>query len=670
MEKRYGMIQRQIDILSEQVGDSIFISLLLIRQFAQEDVLLPLFSAEQDSTKTRDGLKEFVLDNQKCDCIASITRALTFLEPSFPFVQKLIKRNETQNVEEETLRKLICLLSDVPISDMPSALIYENYLRSKAIASPAKSGDYYTPKGIAQCLAALLNPRHGTAYDPCCGSGYLLFAMQRYSGKNLKLYGQTQDDETYLQSQIALALNDLYIDLGKGPANTLLDDQHRDKKFDYIIANPPFNSKNWSDGHPPYSDDRWCYGTPPHSNANFAWLQHILSHMELNASAAVILPNGTLTTQISSEAAIREAIVQKNLVEAIIALPPGLFCSTKIPCCIWLLKNTDRKRDEILFIDAAHMTPKIAKVVMPAHTGQLKKLINRYRQGSVLEKTEWYGIASLEKVEQNGFLLSPNLYVDIPRPKPSDIWEEHGKLIEVIEKLSALSIDESVLASIVAWKYIENAKSWKKTGLLDIYHVFGGVTKKKKSFDTGYPMLDVKSVLHSPYVTDNFSAKVDVTEEEIQKYSIKYGDVFLNRTSETAHELACCSVAAKDQDAVYGGYIKRLRPWKAHTITPHYASCYFRSEFYRWEIENVSTVYTTYASMNNKKLSKIAVYYPDEKMQEKIGSTLFSVYRYLQQCEDEKQKQLLKEFEQQLIRQYITYPVLCIQNKEGDFQCK
>lgn len=235
MEKMYGTIQRQIDILSEQVGDSIFVSLLLIRQFAQEGA--------QDSTKKGCVLKELVLENQKCGCIASITRVLTFLEPSFPFVQKLIKRIETQNVEEEILRQLICLLSDAPISDMPSALIYENHLRRKAVISPAKSGDFYTPQGIAQCLAALLNPRHGTAYDPCCGSGSLLFAIQRYSGQNLKLYGQTQDEEAYLQSQITLALNGLYIDLGKEPANTLVDDQHRIKNLTVSLQIRPLIAK-------------------------------------------------------------------------------------------------------------------------------------------------------------------------------------------------------------------------------------------------------------------------------------------------------------------------------------------------------------------------------------------------------------------------------------------
>lgn len=107
-----------------------------------------------------------------------------------------------------------------------------------------------------------------------------------------------------------------------------------------------------------------------------------------------------------------------------------------------------------------------------------------------------------------------------------------------------------------------------------------------------------------------------------------------------------------------------------HIINPFYAICYFRSEIYRWEIENVSTVYTTYASMNNRQLSKIMIYYPDERMQQKIGDTLFMVFQYRQKCSDMAQENLLKEFERMLLRQYITYPILCIQNEEGDYQCR
>ncbi len=143
----------------------------------------------------------------------------------------------------------------------------------------------------------------------------------------------------------------------------------------------------------------------------------------------------------------------------------------------------------------------------------------------------------------------------------------------------------------------------------------------------------------------------------------------LNRTSETIEELACCCVSLKDQDAVYGSFIKRLRPRDKQIIDPLYAACYFRSEIYRWEVENVSTVYTTYASIDNKKLSKISVYFPDKETQKKIGRTLFEVRQCQEQCSDKLQQQLLKEFERLLIQQYITYPILCIQSKDGDYQC-
>lgn len=473
-----------------------------------------------------------------------------------------------------------------------------------------------------------------------------------------------------MQSQMNLLLHGIYVDLGKAAANTLLDDQHKSKKFDYIIANPPFNSANWFDDNVTFYDDRWHFGVPPRSNANFAWLQHILSHLNQNGRAAVILPNGTLTTQTYREAGIREAIIQNNLIEAIIALPAGLFYSTKVPCCIWLLTNTNRKKDEVLFIDAVHMTPTIKKEITSVQVDQLKGLVDKHRQGKLHTCTEWYGVASLETIEKNGFILSPNLYTVVSRPRAVEVRREYEKLTEVIDKLSILSVDETILSSIVSWRNADAAKFWEKAFLLEIYDVFGGVTKSKDCFGKGFPVLDVKTVIHSPYMPDSFSSYVDVTEEEKIKYDIKYGDVLLNRTSETIKDLACCCISLGNQNAVYSGFIKRLRPRGKQIIDPLYASCYFRSEIYRWEVENVSTAYTTYASIDNKKLSKISVYFPDAEMQQKIGSTLFDVFQFQRRCSDKLQKRLLNEFDRLLIQQYITYPILRLQNKDGDYQCR
>lgn len=651
------------------MDDSILFSLILIRKLSQDDTSLPLYLTKSNFQQIRYRLWDIVLTNQEGDYISSIKRALSLVESQFPFVHKLIDQNEKQNVENGSLEQLIYLLSNIPENDLPLVSIYENHLRKKVIACQTTSvlGDFYTPKSIAQCLAAFLNPSQGTAYDPCCGSGALLFAVQRYSGQNLKLYGQTQDKNSYLLSQMNLILHGTYVDLGKAAANTLLNDQHKNTKFDYIIANPPFNSANWFSDNIPFDDDRWYFGVPPRSNANFAWLQHILSHLSPNGRAAVILPNGTLTTQTYGEVGIREAIVKNKLIEAIITLPAGLFYSTKVPCCIWLLTNADLKRDDVLFIDTAHMMPAIKKEITSVHIDQLKELVDKHRHGKLHTCTEWYGVASLETIEKKEFILSPNLYTAVSRPRAVEIRREYEKLIEIIDKLSMLRIDETVLSFIASWRNMDVANSWEKAALLEIYDVFGGVTKSKDSFGKGFPVLDVKIVIHAPYMPDSFSSYVDVTEEEKIKYSIKYGDVFLNRTSETIEELACCCVALKEQDAVYSGFIKRLRPRDEQIIDPRYASCYFRSEIYRWEVNNVSTAYTTYASIDNKKLSKIFVYFPDAEMQKKIGSTLFEVYQFQEQCSDKLQKQLLKEFDRLLIQQYITYPILHIESKDGDY---
>ncbi|MCI8464390.1 MAG: N-6 DNA methylase [Lachnospiraceae bacterium] len=664
-------IQKEIEQLCTSMKDSILFSLLLLRQLSQDGSLSRLLT-NNDAKQIEYPLWESVLTNQEGNYMSSIAKSLTFIEPVFPFVHKLIAQNERQDVEERVLKQLIHLLSDISIDDLPCAAIYENHLQRKTSTDDmsSSSGDFYTPKSIAQCLAAFLNPGRGTAYDPCCGSGALLLAVQKCSKQNLNLYGQTQDENSYLLSQMTLILHGESVNLGKTAASTLLDDQHKNKKFDYIIANPPFNHANWFGDNPPFYDDRWHFGIPPRSNANFAWLQHILSHLQPNGRAAVILPNGTLTTQTYGEAGIRQAIIQNKRIEAVITLPPGLFYSTKVPCCIWLLANSDNKSGDILFINAAHMKPEIKKDFTSEHIEVLTELVSKHRQRKLHTCTEWYGVASLEKIEQNDFILSPNRYTAVLRPGESEIHREYGKLLETIEELSALPISEPLLSSIARWKNAKIAKHWEKATLFEIYDVFGGVTKSKDSFGKGVPILDVKTVIHSPYIPDSWPSYVDVTEDEKRKYGIEYGDVFLNRTSETTRELACCCVALEDQDAVYGGFIKRLRPYDKQIINPLYAACYFRSEIYRWEIENVSTVYTTYASIDNRKLSKITVFFPDMETQKNLGDTLFEVFQYQKQCSDTLQKKRLKEFEYFLIRQYITYPILRFQRKEGDSPCR
>ena len=399
-------------------------------------------------------------------------------------------------------------------------------------------GDYYTPRAVAQCLASLLDPCQGSVYDPCCGSGALLWAAQQQGKGQLKLYGQTQDQESFLLSQINLILHGTHADLGREAANTLTNDLHKHRTFDYILANPPFHLRDWFQDHSVFQDQRWLFCVPPRSNANFAWLQHIFSHMNSNGRAAVILPNGTLTTETYREAAIREAIAQSRRIEAVISLPPGLFYGTKVPCCIWLLANREPPVEKILFVDAQRMEPRPGREFTSVHAQVLKDLVSRHRRGELGTRTSWYAAASLEEAARNGWVLSPNLYTEVSRPGEASLQKGWLRLQRVMEELSSLPADERLSAVLEQWKNRIPGGCWKKALLPELFWIFGGVAKQKQAFGRGIPVLDVKTVIRSPYVPDALSSLVEVDQEEQERYSIKRGDVFLNRTSETIQELA------------------------------------------------------------------------------------------------------------------------------------
>ena len=197
--------------------------------------------------------------------------------------------------------------------------------------------------------------------------------------------------------------------------------------------------------------------------------------------------------------------------------------------------------------------------------------------------------------------------------------------------------------------------------LSERYNIFGGVCAKKDKFGCGTPLVDVKTVIHNIFLPDTLSSRVELSDTDAEKYSIRRGDVLMNRTSETTEELACCSVALKDQTAVYGAYLKRLRPIEDGWADPRYIAGYFRSKIYRQEIERVSFVYTTRANINLHQLSLIRLYYPSMMWQHEIGETLFSVLNLKQENHDMELGRLIDRFVEVFIEKFITYPILLFQ---------
>lgn len=671
-------IQRLVKEIEPFINEETFLSLLLVRlasknyhppiyQFKLEDLFYE--SCPESVTNTIPITPwDVIVNKQEGSYTSAIVNALQLLEGRFPFAQEFIDENKYQESDNLVLHQLVQFLSDLPFCHNLLLALYEEYMARKSLETVATSGDFYMPKELIQCLGALLEPTCGSLYDPCCGSGAMLLGAAQVAKRNggLKLFGQTQDPASYKICLMNAVLHEMETDLGKQAISTLISDQHANKAFDYIIANPPFNLSNWHIDGPVHRDERWFYGIPPHSNANFAWMQHILFHLKEKGRAVVLMPNGSLTSRNRYESRIRREIIKSGVVEAIITFPPGLFYATKVPFCVWILDKSHEKDSRILFVDVLQLQTKNQKALEGENYKQLINLVKNFRKNLALETRNGVSTAAPEEIVKEEYILSPNRYM---KTKVADFSSKAScDLAEYIAEIKNTITDDNLILQIEQWAEDSEPVNWKKTPLLELYETFGGLSAPKTDFGKGYPFLDTRTIIHNTFLTDKFTQKVHVSETQKQKYNIRCGDIFLNRTSESIKELGCCCGAVRDCEAVYTGFAKRLRPKKPNIIDPFYAAGYFQSDIYRMQIMNVATVFTTRASLNNYHLERIFVYYPPWDLQKRIGSTLYAIFNSSQNDHNMTHKALLTSFQSIFVEQIISRPILTFQkiNREEE----
>jgi type I restriction enzyme M protein len=266
-----------------------------------------------------------------------------------------------------------------------------------------------------------------------------------------------------------LALRGMGFNFGKEPADSFGSDQHPDLKADYVLANPPFNVSDW-DGEKFTSDKRWVYGTPPAGNANYAWLQHILWHLKPSGQAGVVLANGSMSSNQSNEGNIRQKMVEADVVECMIALPPQLFLNTQIPACLWFLTKDKTahgrdRRGEVLFIDArklGEMETRVFRVFSDADVQKIAKAVHRWRQDGEAEDAyeEMPGFCrSVEKdeIKEHGYVLTPGRYVGAEESDEDDISfnEKMDHLVNLLSGQIAKSkqLDEQIRTSLEVFGY-------------------------------------------------------------------------------------------------------------------------------------------------------------------------------------------------------------------------
>lgn len=300
--------------------------------------------------------------------------------------------------------------------------IYEYFLGQFAANEGKSGGEFYTPACIVRTMVEMIEPFNGRVYDPACGSGGMfvqsLKFIQEHQGntRNISIYGQEKNPTTWKLCKMNLAIRSIDGDLGKFAADTFHEDLHKSLKADYILANPPFNISDW--GQEKLTDDfRWKYGIPPKGNANYAWLQHMISKLSSNGKMACVLANGSLSSQTSNEGVIRKNLIEDDVVECIVAMPTQLFYTTGIPVCIWFLNRNKNQKGTTLFIDAREMGTMVTRKLRELSTEDIKLIANTYH--NYQNDNDYEDIkgfckkAMVEDISKNDYVLTPGRYVGI-----------------------------------------------------------------------------------------------------------------------------------------------------------------------------------------------------------------------------------------------------------------
>ena len=318
--------------------------------------------------------------------------------------------------------------------------VYEYFLSKFALKEGKGKGEFYTPKSIVNLIAEMLEPYSGILYDPCCGSGGMFVQSIRFveahagNKKNVSVYGQELTNTTYKLAKMNLAIRGIAANLGEQAADTFMNDQHKDLKADFIMANPPFNQKAWRAENELTDDPRWeGYDVPPTSNANYGWILNIVSKLSQNGTAGFLLANGALSDS-GTEFSIRQRLIENNLVEAIIILPRNLFYTTDISVTLWVLNKNKKARTveqngklkkyrnrerEILFMDLRQMGSPYEKKYIELTEDDRKKVadvFHAWQQEGYEENyqniPEFCYSASYDEVKEKGFTLVPSRYIE------------------------------------------------------------------------------------------------------------------------------------------------------------------------------------------------------------------------------------------------------------------
>lgn len=408
----------------------------------------------------------YIMENAKQNDIPlKIDTALFKIEQSNESLRGALPDNYYSRLGLDT-NKLAALLDEInkidTVKDKELDIIgrvYEYFLGQFALAEGKGKGEFYTPKCIVNLIAELIEPYKGEIYDPCCGSGGMFVQsikfIESHNGnvREAHINGQEYTNTTYKLAKMNLAIRGISGNLGEKADNTFTNDQHKDLKSDFIMANPPFNQKSWRAENELIDDPRWSgYTVPPTGNANYGWILHMVSKLSQNGVAGFLLANGALSGD-GDELKIRRKLIENDLVEAIIILPRSMFYTTDISVTLWILnrnkttrtveqngkikKYRDRQK-QILFMDLRQMGSPYEKKFIELTDSDREKVANTYHTWQTVGYEENYQnvpeycySASFEEVKNKGFSLVPSKYIEFVNRDENIDFDDKMKALQV-----------------------------------------------------------------------------------------------------------------------------------------------------------------------------------------------------------------------------------------------
>jgi type I restriction enzyme M protein len=425
---------------------------------------------------TEESRWSYIIANAKQDDIAlKIDTALYTVEKNNPSLKGALPDNyfSRLNMDVSKLAALLDTINNIDtLKDEQQDIVgrvYEYFLSKFAIAEGKGKGEFYTPKSIVNLIAELIEPYKGKIYDPACGSGGMFVQSMKFidshngNKKDVSIYGQEYTATTYKLAKMNLAIRGIAANLGDVPADTFGKDQHPDLKADYIMANPPFNQKDWRASDELLDDPRWRgYDVPQTGNANYGWILNMVSKLSDNGVAGFILANGALSGS-GTEYEIRKKLIENNLVEAILVLPQKMFYTTDISVTLWILNNNKKERtvtingveknyrnreDETLFIDLRKVGIPFEKKYIQFSGDEIDKISSTYhnwQQTSFEDDYENIGefchSATIEDLRKKDYSLVPSKYIEFVNRDENINFDE--KMITLQSEFSDLLKDEA-----------------------------------------------------------------------------------------------------------------------------------------------------------------------------------------------------------------------------------